>query len=107
MSETRSSNNFKNPKENDLVRIANFMNGFLNIEMFEEIEYPVGFQRPFDSMSPKAKMIWYEYTYHEIFRDASMCVTGFVGRSLSRVELNLIQRRVLNFFKQMRIEQKN
>ena len=104
MSEILGPYNSKDPQKKDVERIAEFMNGFLSIEMFEEIHYPEGLQRPYDSMSAENKKLWYEYTYHEIFKDASMCAAGFVGRSLGRVELNLIQRRVINFFKQIRIE---
>jgi len=104
MSEIPAPYNSSGPRKKDIERIADFMNGFLSIEMFEEIQYPENMRRPYDDMDDDLKQLWYEYTFHEIFRDAGMSVSGFVGRQLSRVELNLIKRRIINFFKQIRIE---
>ncbi|SRR5258708_37192495 len=107
MSAIPESNDPKRPKKKDLERIAKFMNGFLNLEMFDEIRYPEDQHCPYDDMSDEKKQQWYEYTFHEMFKDAAMQIAGLLGRQLSIVELNLIKRRIVDFFKRIGIDHEN
>ncbi len=88
------------PKKNDVVRIATFMNDFLNVEMIETIPYPNNIRGQYDDLDDEEKNQWLEYTFDVVFLNAHRKATGLLGRVLSFVESNLIKRRIINFFKQ-------
>jgi len=98
------SNKSKKPKPSDIERIAHFMTAYLGVEMLEDIPCPEHLQKDYDDLDKDGKREWFEYTFHEVFKDAAFNVFGLLGRQLSVVELNLIKRRIVDFFKKAGIE---
>ncbi len=96
-----------NPKGNpkrDLVRLAAFLNGFLTIETLEDLPCPENLKCDYEDLNKDGKREWYEYTLNALFLMAareSFCV---LGREPKIVELGLIKRRIVNFFKKAGIE---
>jgi hypothetical protein len=88
-------------------RLARFLDGFLAVELLESIPCPKHLQKDYDDFDEDEKKEWYEFTFHEVFRETGReaTATGFLGRQLSLVELNLIKRRIVNFFDAAGIEQ--
>lgn len=92
-------------KQSNMERVAAFMNGFLGKEIFMDISCPAHLQdKDYEDLDEDGKREWYEFTLNEIFRMAAMQVVCVLGRSPSAVELALIKRRIVNFFKQAGIE---
>lgn len=85
-------------KKPDLVRIADFMTGFLGVEMLQDIPCPENLQMNYDDMDDEQKKKWYEYTLNAVFKEAALQAAGLLGRQLKVVELNLIKRRIADFF---------
>ena len=85
-------------------RLARFLDGFLAIEFLETIPCPTHLQKDYDDMNDEERKEWSEFTFHEVFLDTSREAMGFLGRQLSLVELNLIKRRIINFFAKAGIE---
>ena len=86
-------------------RVAAFMNGFLGVEMLDDIQYPDSLRVcVYDDLDEEEQNEWYEYTLNAVFKDAAFQAIGAFGRELSTVELNLIKRRIVNFFIQTGIE---
>jgi hypothetical protein len=86
-------------------RLARFLDGFLAIELLETIPCPTHLQMDYDDLDETGKKEWYEFTFHEVFRESGREAAGFLGRQLSLVELNLIKRRIINFLAKAGIEQ--
>ena len=108
MSEIPFPYNPKGQKKSDIVRIAHFMNGFLGVEMLYDIPCPDKFlKRKYDDLDEDEQKEWFEYTFAATFRDATFHVVGFLRRELKAVEINLIKRRIMNYFKQSGIEYGN
>ena len=97
----------KHHHDKDIVRIANFMNGFLGFEMLEEIPCPDHIQCAYDDLDADGKRQSYEYTLNELFRMATMESVCVLGREPNVVELGLIKRRIVNYFKESGIELEN
>ena len=97
----------KHPQDKDIVRIANFMNGFLGFEMLEDIPCPDHLQCEYEDLDVEGKNQWYEYTLNEVFRIAAMEAICVLGREPNVVELGLIKRRIENYFKESGIELEN
>lgn len=92
-------------KKSDLERIAHFMNGFLGVEMLYDIPCLKKFEnKKYDDLDKDEQNEWFEYTFAAVFRDASQGTAGHLGRPLKVVELNLIKRRLINFFFKTNIE---
>jgi hypothetical protein len=92
-------------KKSDIERVAHFMNGFLGIEMLEDIPYPKHLRIClYDELTNEEKKEWYEYTFGAVLKDATFQVAGFLGRALRAVEINLIKRRIADPFKKAGIE---
>lgn len=92
-------------KQSNLERVAAFMNGFLGVEMLDDIQYPDTLRVcDYDDLDEDEQKEWYEYTLNAVFRDATFQAIGALRRELSTVELNLIKRRIVNYFKQSGIE---
>lgn len=91
-------------KASGIERVAKFMDGFIGFEMLEDIPCPNDLQCDYDDLDAEGKQRWYEYTYSEVLRDASMQASGMLGRGLSNPEISLIQRRVSNYFIENGIE---
>lgn len=92
------------PKNTDGERLAAFLNGFLSVEAAENIPAPEDLEGDFWDMTTDQKKDWYAYTYHELFKVASLEVVGLFGRSLKTWELGLISRRIVLFLKKMGME---
>ena len=88
----------------DIQRIAQFMNGFLSLENLENLPCPEPLQKDYHDLDMAGKEEWFVHHFHLLFRDAAIEVAGLLGRQLNTVELNLIRRRVINFFKDQGIE---
>ena len=84
-------------KKSDPERIAQFMTGFLGVEMLYDIPCPEKFTCDYEDMTPDEQNEWFEYTFLEVFKDAAYQAVGLLGRELKVVELNLIRRRILNY----------
>jgi hypothetical protein len=97
----------KHHHDKDIVRIANFMNGFLGFEMLVEIPCPNHLQCNYDDLDTDGKRQSYEYTLNEVFRITAMEVFCVFGRESNVVELGLIKRRIVNYFKESGIELEN
>jgi hypothetical protein len=106
MSEVPTQYHSKGPNKNDLVRVAHFMNGFLGFEIFKDMPRPESVKRNYDDLDDNGKLQWLEYAYWAIFKDATMGAADLLGRGLRKVEKALIQRRIMNYFKQNGIDYK-
>ncbi len=106
MSEVPAPYNPKDKKTSDIERVARFMNGYLSLEILEEIPCPESLQRDYDDLDGDGKRQWVEYTFCELFRMASLEVYGVLGRGPNPLELNLMKRRIVNYFKNIGIEYK-
>src|ERR1700690_2066341 len=105
MSEIPFPYNPKGQKKSDIERIAHFMNGFLAVEMLYDIPCPDKFlKRRYDDLDEDEQKEWFEYTFASVFRDAALGAAGHMGRELKLVEINLIKRRISDFFKRADIE---
>ena len=104
MSETPSPYNHLGPETPDLQRLARFMDNFLSIETLDDIPCPEHLKCDYDDLDEDNKKEWYEFTFHELFRIAAMESFGFLRREPNVVELGLIKRRIVNFFKTLGIE---
>src|SRR5579883_3318021 len=104
MSETPAPYNPKGKKLSDMERVAKFMNGDLSLETLEELPCPENIDKDYDDMNAKEKREWVEYTFNELFRMASLEVFSVLGRGANALELNLMKRRIVNYFKNIGIE---
>ena len=104
MSKERPSNNQNSSPKSDIERIARFMDGFIGFEMLDDIPCPDDLQCDYDDLDENGKKRWYEYTFSAVLRDATMQAVGMLGRSLRKVEITLIQRRIENYFMESGIE---
>ena len=100
----RSPNQRPPNNPQDIQRIALFMNGFLSVENLDSLPCPVPLRCDYQDLDGKGKEEWFVHHFHALFRDAAIEVAGLLGRQLSLVELNLIRRRIINFFKKLGIE---
>ena len=81
------------------------MNGYLGFEMLYDIPCPEKFyKREYDDLNQDEKREWYEYTLNELFHRAARDSFSVLGREPNVVELGLIKRRIVNYFKQAGIE---
>jgi hypothetical protein len=94
-------------KKTDIERIAAFMNGFLCPEMLNDIPLPQNLQnRDYDDLDEEEQREWYEITLNAVFRDAGLGAAGLLGRQLKVIELNLIKRRIADYFLKAGIDYK-
>ncbi len=104
MSEIPAPYNPKGKKKSDIERIAHFMNGFLGPELLMDYPWPKRLHKPYQDFTLAEQTEWFEIAFNMIFRDAKMEVGGLLGRELKVVEINLIKRRILDYFQELRIE---
>ena len=90
--------------KSDLERLAHFLNGFLGPELLENIPIPKHLVGDYHDFDDGRKKEWFEWAFHEVFGEAGREAAGFLNRKLGVVELNLIKRRVLNYFEQKGIK---
>ena len=92
-------------KKSNIEMVAGFMNCFLGVEMLDDIQYPDTLRVcDYDDLDEDEQKEWYEYTLNAVFRDATFQAIGNLGRELSIVELNLIKRRIVDYFDRAGIE---
>lgn len=104
MSAAPAPHNPKDGRISDIERVARFMNGYLSVETLEEIPCLENLQCDFDDLDRDGKREWVEYTFNELFRMACLEVYGVLGRGPKLLELNLIKRRIVDYFKNIGIE---
>ncbi len=104
MSEIPAPYGNKEKKKSDIERIAAFMTRFLEVGILGTFPYPEDLQKIYQDLDNPGKNEWYEHTFSAVFRDACQSVIGLLGRVLKPVEINLIKRRIVNYFKQAGIE---
>jgi hypothetical protein len=104
MSETPGSYNPHSNKNPAALRVANFMNGFLGPELLMDYPWPKRLHKPYQDLTPAEQTEWFELAFNMVFRDAKLEIVGLLGRELKVVELNLIKRRILDYFQELRIE---
>lgn len=86
------------------LRLAQFLNGYLSWELLEDIPTPKKFHKDFEDMTKEVQQDFIEFALNAVFSEATRDVTEFLGRTPTIIEINLIKRRVVNFFKRGRIE---
>jgi hypothetical protein len=79
------------------------MNGYLDFEMLEDIPCPDHLQKDYEDLDTAGQVEWFNFTFQAVLQDATMVVSGFLGRDLTRVEISLIQRRIVDFFGSLKI----
>lgn len=94
-------------KKSDLLRIAQFLNGYLGKELLMGFDTPKHLHKEYDDMTPEERDELFEFSFHVIFRDSANEIADHLKRQLSIVELNLIKRRVLDFLKSLGMNYKN
>ena len=104
MSEIPAPYNPKGKKKSDIERIAHFMNGFLGPELLMDYPWPKRLHKPYQDLTPAEQTEWFELAFNMVFRDARLEVASLLGRELKEVEINLIKRRILDYFQELRIE---
>jgi hypothetical protein len=104
MSEIPAPYNPKGRKLSPLEHLAAFMTGYLTVEVMVDLPTPENLQCDYDDLDDDGKREWYEYTLNELFRMAARDSFSVLGRGPNLVELGLIKRRIVNFFKQAGIE---
>ncbi|HEY5038862.1 MAG TPA: hypothetical protein VIJ93_07310 [bacterium] len=104
MSEIPAPYNPTPKKRSDLENIAAFLNYFLVVETLEDMNIPDHLALDYDDMNVKQKKEWYEFSFNAMFIRASQEILVMLRRQLNVVELNLIKRRIVDFFKQAGIE---
>jgi hypothetical protein len=85
-------------------RLADFLNGYLSWELLEDIPTPEKFHKDYEDMTPDDQRDFTEFALNAVFAEATRDVAEFLGRNPTIVEINLIKRRVVNFFKRGGIE---
>lgn len=93
-------------KPSDIERIAQFMTAYLCVEVLDTIPCPDHLQCDYDDLDEAGKNEWFEYTANAVFSEAAQEIVNRLGRQLSVVELNLIKRRIVDYFKTAGIEYK-
>jgi hypothetical protein len=88
-------------KKPDLLKIAEFMNGYLGKELLMGFDTPKHLHKEYDDMTSEERDELFEFAFSRIFTDSAMEVSDHIKRKLSLVELNLIRRRVLVFLKSL------
>lgn len=104
MSEIPTPYNSHGPQTPDLERLARFLDGFLSYETLDDIPCPENLKKDYDDLDEDEKKEWYEFTFHELFRIVAMESFSLLTREPTLVELGLIKRRIVNFFKSFGIE---
>jgi hypothetical protein len=88
-------------KKHDLLRIAEFLNGYLGKELLMGFDTPKHLHKDYDDMTNEERDELFEFAFNRIFTDSAMEVSDHLKRQLSVIELNLIRRRVLDFLKSL------
>jgi hypothetical protein len=88
-------------KKHDLLRIAEFLNGYLGQELLMGFDTPKHLHKDYDDMTTEERDELFEFAFNRIFTDSAIEVSDHLKRQLSVVELNLIRRRVLDFLKSL------
>ena len=84
-----------------------FLNYYLTRETLEEIQTPNHLAKDYDDMTGEERKEFYEYCFHKLLGMAGLEICKMLGRRLRIVELNLVKRRILDFFKQAGIEKED
>jgi hypothetical protein len=90
-----------NRNEKNIEPLAEFMNGYLSAETLIDVRYPENLIGDYKDFSDQKKKDWFEFTYHQLLRDVAIAFADYSGRSLSKIEVGLIKRRLMNYLKQL------